>query len=91
MANKERSFHSFYALLASKRYNINEASDYELLKQSNCYESTHIDDRKYFEEINSAFVSIGFSEEEIDRIWYLVGCILNLGNIHFDERDHLID
>jgi myosin heavy subunit len=91
VSKNERTFHSFYALIASRKYNMRNASDYELLKQSNCYESTHINDGRYFEEINSAFASIGFDPKEIDRIWILVGSILMLGNINFDETNHLID
>lgn len=67
------------------------ASHYKLLKQSGCYESTHINDAKYFTEINAAFESIGFSEAEIGRIWLLVSCILKLGNVGFDDSSHLID
>lgn len=91
MANNERSFHSFYALVASNKYNMKNASHYELLKQSGCYESTNINDAKYYSEINSAFESIGFSEAEIDKIWLLVGCILKLGNVDFDDSSHLIN
>lgn len=91
VAKNERSFHSFYALVASNKYNMKSASHYELLKQSGCYESTHINDGRYYTEINDAFSSIGFTDTEIDRIWVLVGCILKLGNVNFDDCNHLVD
>jgi myosin heavy subunit len=87
----ERSFHSFYALAASKSYDTLEPSHYEFLKQSNCYLANNLDDKLYFKEINKSFEDIGFTKTEVDKIWNLMSSILKLGNITFVDANHIVD
>ena len=81
----ERSFHAFYALTASGKHGMKPASHYAYLRQSGCYESQHVRDLDYFGDVNAAFTAMGFSSSAIERIWGLVGCVLKLGNVEFDD------
>ncbi len=78
-------------MAASGRHHIGAAQEYQLLKQSHCYNSTHIDDSQYYDQINKSFLQIGFEERSITKIWDILASILELGNIDFDETSHLID
>jgi myosin heavy subunit len=90
-AEKERNFHVFYALIASKIMPLNEPKDYKYLSRSKCYESSGINDKQYFDEIQEAMSSIGFSGKEQRKIWELLHSILELGNIEFDDSVHKED
>jgi myosin heavy subunit len=62
-----------------------------LLRQSGCYSSTHIDDSRYFDQINDAFTEIGFKQEDVDRVWMVLAAILELSNVDFDEAAHVVN
>jgi myosin V len=91
LSQHERSFHAFYALASSGKWNVRPAEQYHLLKQSHCFTSTHIDDSDYFNKINKAFTEIGFKTTDIDKIWSILAAILELGNLDFDESAHVVN
>lgn len=62
---------------------------YNYLKKSKCYNAGNIDDRKYFKEIEECMNRIGFTNNQQNKIWELLKSILELGNIEFDDKDHL--
>lgn len=76
VSSNERTFHAFYALTSSKEYQAKEPSTYAFLKQSGMYKAANIDDADYFKEINKSMAEIGFTQNEIDKIWSLVWSIL---------------
>lgn len=92
----ERTFHAFYALTSSKdnperNYKVKKPEAYGFLKQSGMYKAANIDDAKYFEEINDSMKEIGFSKDQIAKIWSLVWCILQLGNLGFKDEKHQVN
>lgn len=80
----ERTFHAFYALTASGKYQVRSPEQYQLLKQSHCFTSHHVVDAEYFLQINKSFAEIGLSEAQISKIWTTLASILEVGNIEFD-------
>ena len=75
-AEKERSFHIFYCLIASGTTDLQKATHYNYLSRSKCYEAAGIDDKAYFAEIKKSMKSIGFTEKEENKIWQLLCSIL---------------
>ena len=88
IAAGERTFHAFYAYIASGMPGVKKPDQYAYLRQSGCYSSSHVNDGEYFKEISASMREIGFSKQEQDKIWSLVGVVLELGNIEFDETRH---
>lgn len=55
------------------------------------YKAANIDDADYFKEINKSMAEIGFTQNEIDKIWSLVWSILQFGNLGFKDEKHQIN
>ena len=49
IANGERTFHAFYALIASKKFSVKQVQEYKILQKSKCYTASGIDDARNFE------------------------------------------
>ena len=69
-SKNERSFHIFYAMLRfmpknklSKYYLESDPSKYDILRKSGVYSSEKIDDKEFFDDVESAFERLHFSEE----------------------------
>jgi myosin-5 len=86
IATGERTYHAFYALIASKKYNTKSVKDYKFLSKSNCFTATGVDDAQNFTDINNAMESIEFEKSEQTKIWLLLKAILEIGNIEFDGQ-----
>ena len=88
-APKERLFHSFYQLLATKKartkYNLDEGKCYEVCGDSITIEG--VDDEEGFEETNNAFNVIGISEVQRESVWGIVAGILHLQRIEFGKDE----
>ena len=84
---QERSFHSFYQLLASSE----AASAYSLdapTMYPNCgsdYKIDGVDDKACYEETCEAMDVMGFSPDEKKATWSLVAGILHLQRVKFEE------
>lgn len=61
VSHNERNFHAFYALTASGKWQVRQPEHYNILRQSHCYNSTHVDDAQYYSQINKAMAEIGFA------------------------------
>jgi myosin heavy subunit len=91
---KERNYHIFYQLLQGltderlDEYELSRFSlDYRLLvaDQENGENAIDLNDAANFKHTHAAFLTMGFTEEEIYEIYSLVIGILELGNILFRE------
>ncbi len=91
IAKGERTYHSFYSLINSNKYDCREADQYELLRQSKMYEAANIDDQNWYTQITKAMDKIGFSAGEQSKIWLLLKNILNLGDLQFEDKEQLAD
>jgi len=81
----ERNFHIFYQLLAGKAGKLGMASsplDYAYLKAGDATVKG-LNDMQWLKEVEDSFRSIGFTAEEQDAIWKVLGSILLLGNVKF--------
>lgn len=94
VAAQERNFHVFYCLSSSeerKRYGLVDGEKYGFLEQSGCYQAEGINDRENFRDVDEALRKVGFTNEEIVRIWQTVASILILGNLDFDDTQYAKD
>ncbi|EAN90766.1 myosin heavy chain, putative [Trypanosoma cruzi] len=90
----ERVYHVFYQLVAGadgamrERLRLGDARSFVLLGKGGCLslKNNGIDDARDFQVLQAALTSIGFSEEEQDTLWSIVGSILHLQNITFEMR-----
>jgi myosin heavy subunit len=83
---KERNFHVFYQLFHSgtkSEWGLSSPQEIDYLKQSQCFEDSHIDDKGWFSELQHAMQTEGIAAEEVLKT---VAAVLMLGNIKFDER-----
>mmetsp|Transcript_9751 Transcript_9751/g.35721 ORF Transcript_9751/g.35721 Transcript_9751/m.35721 type:complete len:1269 (+) Transcript_9751:297-4103(+) len=85
----ERSYHIFYQVCASaktrERYDLDEASKFHYLGQSNCT-TISVDDEAELQITEQALSDVGFSEEEQEAILRVVAIILHLGNVQFERN-----
>lgn len=91
---QERNFHVFYCLQSHPsrtQYGLVNGEKYQILEQSGCYEAEGINDKENFECVDDSLKKIGFSVEEVKRIWEVVASILLLGNVSFTDTEHLKD
>lgn len=86
IAAEERTFHAFYALIASGKYDMMTPDKYKILNKSGCFTAIGIDDVNNFNMINEAMESISFEKKEQEKIWLLLKAILELGNLEFDNK-----
>jgi myosin I len=85
----ERSFHIFYQLHAGlsvdekKSYHLLPPSEYNYLKQSNCFSVNQMDDAEEYELTIEGMSALGISDELIAQIFRVVSGVLQLGQIEF--------
>ncbi|EFA77144.1 myosin IE [Heterostelium album PN500] len=91
-ASGERSFHIFYQMLKGlSQAKLTElgltsaAQTYQYLKSSNCVDVATIDDVADFKAVVRAMETLGLKENEQSSIWRILGAILHIGNITFEE------
>ncbi|EGC34012.1 myosin IE [Dictyostelium purpureum] len=91
-ANGERSFHIFYQMLKGlSQSKLNElgltpnASSYDYLKKSGCFDVSTIDDSADFKAVIKAMETLGLKENDQNSIWRILSAILHIGNISFVE------
>jgi len=93
IAAGERSYHSFYQLLAGsdsedrKRLGLGSrtAKDFKYLQQSNCFTADGIDDVEEYQITCKAMQVVGVSEALRHRVWDIVAAILHLGELEFES------
>ncbi|CDO94708.1 unnamed protein product [Kluyveromyces dobzhanskii CBS 2104] len=87
---KERNYHIFYQLLSgmskqelrSIELESSSVLDYEYLRHSNP-SIPGVDDSQNYQELISAFDTVGFSKDEILSIFKCISLILHIGNVKF--------
>ena len=85
----ERNFHIFYQLISSdlrEKYLLKSASNYKYLNNKYIYREDGVEDENEFLLTVSGMEVMGFSAEEIDRIFRVISSILHIGNIKFDSE-----
>ena len=94
----ERGYHVFYEILAGmtpeqkKKYgNLTEAKHYASLSKGNQFiremNGRVTDDNVEFKNLMNAFRDTGITDEEVDRIFRVLGAILNLQNVNYVHDD----
>ena len=94
----ERGYHVFYEILAGmtpeqkKKYgNLTEAKDYNSLNKGNQYlremNGRVTQDDGEFKNLMNAFRDTGITDEEVDRIFRVLGAILNLQNVNYETDE----
>jgi myosin-1 len=89
-AKGERSFHIMYYLVEAKLDYLklpSKAEDLYYLNISGCTKVAAINDKKEFDVMVAALKTIGFSNEETQALFKMVGGILHLGNVKFEDGD----
>lgn len=96
-APTERNYHIFYGALTCmppdllKKYRFNNSGDkvdmknYKYLAGSGCFSVPTIDDKEFYDDTCDSFNKMGFSPEEVDAVWKMLSCVLNLGNVDIDD------
>ncbi|XP_045119957.1 unconventional myosin ID-like isoform X2 [Portunus trituberculatus] len=88
----ERNFHSFYQVLFGAtdaelsrlklKRNVNA---YHFIRQGGSPRVDSIADKADYKACQQAFKTLGFTPDQVDAIWRIVGAILHLGNIEFSS------
>ena len=50
---------------------------------SGCFEADNIDDVEEFNDVNNAFVQMGFSDEDVSFVFETTAALLHVGNVLF--------
>lgn len=94
----ERNFHIFYSFLGSASSDLlrtcgleADCAKYRYLNQSGVYRVEGLDDREWFRQVNEAFQAVGVEERELMSLWAVLGAVLNVGNVDFDETAYVED
>ena len=94
----ERNFHIFYSFLCSAGGDLLRAcgleadcSKYRYLSQSGVYRTEGVDDAVWFGQVMEAFGAVGVGDREIRSLWGVLGAVLNLGNVDFDDTAYVED
>jgi len=94
----ERNFHIFYSFLCSAGGDLLRAcgleadcSKYRYLSQSGVYRAEGVDDAVWFGQVMEAFGAVGVGDREIRSLWGVLGAVLNLGNVDFDDTAYVED
>ncbi|KHM99077.1 Myosin-J heavy chain [Glycine soja] len=94
----ERSYHIFYQLCAGAppslrgKLNLQNAEDYNYLRQSNCYSITGVNDAEEFRTVMEALDVVHISKEDQENVFAMLAAVLWLGNISFtviDNENHV--
>lgn len=71
-----------------KRLNLSrDTHQYYYVKQGNSAKVDTINDKNDFREVGFSLNTLQFTKEDQDTLWRVVGAILHLGNIEFDEEE----
>ncbi|KAM3865581.1 myosin-7-like [Diretmus argenteus] len=88
----ERDYHIFYQILSNKKPELlemllitNNPYDYAFISQGET-QVTSIDDSDELMATDSAFDVLGFTQEEKNSIYKLIGAIMHYGNMKFKQR-----
>ncbi|XP_006635813.2 unconventional myosin-Ig isoform X1 [Lepisosteus oculatus] len=85
----ERNFHSFYQLLMGGSEDMlrslhlkNDPAAYTYTREGSVFQTSN-DDRTNHKAVLNALKVIGFTPEEINSVYKILGTILHLGNVEF--------
>ncbi|OIT34792.1 myosin-1 [Nicotiana attenuata] len=90
----ERSYHIFYQLCAGapgalkEKLNLKDVSEYNYLRQSNCYSISGVDDAEQFRIVMEALDVVHISKEDQESVFSMLAAVLWLGNISFTSVDN---
>lgn len=90
----ERSYHIFYQLCAGapgalkEKLNLKDVSEYNYLRQSNCYSISGVDDAEQFRIVTEALDVVHISKEDQESVFSMLAAVLWLGNISFTSVDN---
>nr|ABJ53200.1 myosin VIII-1 [Nicotiana benthamiana] len=90
----ERSYHIFYQLCAGapgalkEKLNLKDVSEYNYLRQSNCYSISGVDDAEQFRIVMEALNVVHISKEDQESVFSMLAAVLWLGNISFTSVDN---
>ncbi|KDO35603.1 hypothetical protein SPRG_00446 [Saprolegnia parasitica CBS 223.65] len=97
--NGERNFHIFYELLRSGRSDLQTLlhvgnddpertiQSFHYLNRSACTSSDLLDDAANFSKLTDALLMVGIDHLQQTDLFKLVGGLLHLGNVDFDEEE----
>ncbi|XP_024944481.1 uncharacterized protein LOC107271471 isoform X3 [Cephus cinctus] len=91
-ASEERNYHVFYELLAGldqqfrDKYGLLTPDKYFYLNQGGSCEIDGKNDTQDFKALLSAMQVLGFSSDEQDTIFKILGSVLHLGNVYFHRK-----
>ncbi|XP_046586212.1 unconventional myosin-XV isoform X1 [Neodiprion lecontei] len=91
-ASEERNYHVFYELLAGldqqlrDKYGLLTPDKYFYLNQGGSCEIDGKNDTQDFKALLSAMQVLGFTSEEQDTIFRILGSVLHLGNVYFHRK-----
>ncbi|UYV60479.1 MYO1D [Cordylochernes scorpioides] len=95
----ERNFHSFYQLLHGAPDDLlrklqlkGDATKYHFTNQGDSPKVNTINDKADYKMVNAAMKTLGFTSEETESLWKILGAILHLGNVELetDEEDQVV-
>ena len=84
----DRNYHIFYQLVrgldenSKRKLKLNNVDSFKILTSGDCTTiTTEQDDINEFQTVSKALVLMGCSNEEIEKLWELLACVLHLGNV----------
>ncbi|KAK4705525.1 chitin synthase, partial [Phenoliferia sp. Uapishka_3] len=99
LARDERTYHCFYQLLAGATVEertalglLDDFTSYALFQSSGCYRlpsGPGSDDSIAFEDLRAALKVLGFKPRHVSSIFRLLSAILLIGNLTFEDPDHI--
>ena len=72
VSKNERNFHVFYCLQSHPtrmEYGLKANEKYAYLEQSGCHTAEGIDDKENFILVDESLRAVGFTKDEVRRIW----------------------
>lgn len=91
-AEDERSFHIFYLMLTDEKAMAEvgikaDPNAYNYLTCSRCMTVEKKNEKAEWKEVTMAMDSLGFSKDNKNTVWQVLGGVLNLGNLEFVPRE----